>query len=87
MENALRHANACRELLEDGELADALEYCRTQRIDPPPCSLTTQSVGADRQRTVASNLLLDLGRWRKRRRMLKAREQAMLSVREGFPEP
>jgi len=86
MENALSYAKACREMLEDGELADALEYCRAQRIDPPPCSTTTESVGADRQRTVASNLLLDPGWWRERLRMLNAREQAMLAVREGFLE-
>lgn len=61
MEDSLRHANHCRELLDAGSLSAALEYCKAQRIDPPQCTLTAESANADNLRAIAKNMLLDPG--------------------------
>ena len=84
MEDSLKHASHCRELLDAGSLAAALEYCKSQRIDPPQCSLTAVSANADNLRAIAKNMLVDPGWWSKRLRILAARDQAMVAIREGL---
>lgn len=84
MEDSLRHANHCRELLDAGSLSAALEYCKAQRIEPPQCSLTAESANADNLRAIAKNMLVDPGWWAKRIRILASRDQAMAAVRQGL---
>lgn len=83
-EGALIHASACRELLDNGRLSDALEYCKNQGIEPPQCSLNAQSANADRLRILAMNLLADFGWWSKRLKIQAAREEAMVHIRAGW---
>ena len=86
-EGALIHASACIELLDNGCLADALDYCKRQGIEPPQCSLTAQSASADRLRIFAKNMLADFGWWSKRLKIQAAREKSMALIREGLLEP
>ncbi|MES2262501.1 MAG: hypothetical protein V4724_28595 [Pseudomonadota bacterium] len=69
LENALKHSNVCRELLEQGRLADALRYCTNQRIEPPQGLSAAEAANADRMRTLA-----DFGWWSKRLKILAARD-------------
>ena len=80
MEDSLRHAGHCRELLDAGSLAAALEYCKAQRIDPPQCSLTAESANADKLRAIAKNMLIDPGWWSKRLGILASRDQTMAAI-------
>ena len=80
LETAQRHSNACIELLNNKRLADALEYCRNQGIDPPQCSLTAQSVNADRLRIIAMNMLANPQWWTKRLKIQAARDEAMVKI-------
>lgn len=62
-------------MLDAGKLADALTYCKAQRIDPPQCSLTAESPNAHRLRIQAMEHLSDESWWRKRLTIL-ARQDA-----------
>ncbi|WP_147373791.1 hypothetical protein [Massilia cavernae] len=84
MNEALKHSNACRELLDDERLADAIAYCSAQRVEPPQCSLTADSVNADRLRNLAKNMLSDYGWWLKRLKIRAAREAETVRIRQGL---
>lgn len=59
------HANNCSTLIASSNLAGALEYCKTENIELPQCSLTAQSENANRLRTVAGGKLSDPQWWAK----------------------
>lgn len=60
------HAANCSSLLLRNMLAEAIDYCKLQGIDPPKCSLTAESPNAHKLRETAKGMLSDLGWWRKR---------------------
>ncbi|MAF34303.1 hypothetical protein CMO91_00485 [Candidatus Woesearchaeota archaeon] len=66
VQSAREHAIACAKLINDGNLAGALEYCRSLGIDPPQCSLTAQSRNADNLRAKAKRMLGEVDWWVKR---------------------
>lgn len=59
------YAANCQKLIENGDLAAAIEYCKNERIDPPQCSLTAQSESANKLRATASRKLSDSKWWEK----------------------
>lgn len=75
LESAYNHANACIELLDNGRLVDALEYCKNRGIEPPQCSLTAQSANAERLHIVAKNMLADFGGCSNRLKIQAARDE------------
>jgi hypothetical protein len=66
MNLALIHSTACRNLLNDGDLEDAVRYCISQGIEPPvpPCSKASPDYL--RCVEVAKETLSDYGWWEKR---------------------
>ena len=68
------HARKCSEILEAEGLADALQYCSEQSIEPPQCSLTANSDNADRLRATATRMLSEV-KWWKRRLKVQARQE------------
>lgn len=86
LETAQHHATACIKLLDENRLADALEYCKNQGIDPPQCSLTAQSGNADRLRNIAMNMLADPRWWTRRLNSQAARDEAMAQIRTRIRE-
>ena len=77
IEDASKHATACIAMLESGKLADALDYCAAQRVDPPQCSLTAESPNGHRLRLKAMEQLSDEAWWRKRLTILARRDAEM----------
>jgi len=73
MNLALIHSTACQDLLNQGELDDAVRYCIAQGIEPPfpPCSKSSP----DYRRCVdmAQETLSDYGWWEKRVKVRHAR--------------
>lgn len=71
MNLALLHSTACRDLLNEGDLEDAVRYCVAQGVEPPvpPCSKLSPDF--DRCVELAKETLSDYGWWEKR---LKVRE-------------
>jgi hypothetical protein len=70
---ALVHSGACRALIDDGQLEDALRYCAEQGIVPPfsPCLQGTPEY--DRCIEQAKEALSDYGWWEKRLKMRTSR--------------
>jgi len=56
---AASHAAKCTSLLSSNKLAEAIEYCKAQGIDPPQCSLTAESTNAQKLREIAKGMLSD----------------------------
>lgn len=71
---ALIHSTACRTLLDDGQLDDALRYCLAQGIAPPfsPCDKTAPEY--ERCVALAKETLSDYGWWEKRLKLRAARQ-------------
>lgn len=65
-DQAERHANSCAGLINQGKLAEAIEYCKSKHIDPPKCSLTAESKNADNMRSLARRMLSDKKWWSRR---------------------
>lgn len=78
MDDALEHSNKCRELLAEGQLADAIAYCSAQRVEPPHVQL---DVGAPDH---VADTLCDYGWWVKRLKMRTVRESEKLRIRQGL---
>jgi len=83
-DDARKHADACKAMLDAGKLADALAYCAAQRIDPPQCSLTADSPNAHRLRMKAMEHLSDDGWWRKRLAILARRDAEMDRMKQQW---
>ncbi|UMR31596.1 hypothetical protein MJ904_05095 [Massilia sp. MB5] len=66
IDDAGKHAAACITLLDSGKLAEAIDYCSSQSIDPPQCSLTAESQNAHNLRLKAMEHLSSEAWWRKR---------------------
>ena len=60
------HASNCGEKIAASGLAEAIEYCAAQQIDPPQCSLTAKSANADALRAKAARMLSDISWWERR---------------------
>lgn len=73
MNPALIHSTVCRDLLEEGELADAVRYCVAQGVEPPvpPCS--EHAPDYERCVELAKETLSDYGWWDKRLKIRDAR--------------
>jgi hypothetical protein len=81
LEQALRHAEACRELLDQQGLDEALAYCAAQQIEPPHCIGDGPSAEAQTRA-----LLQDCGWWEKRlklRHVRAARRERLLARRRA----
>lgn len=83
MNLALIHSTACRELLNEGDLEDAVRYCVAQGIEPPvpPCS----KLSSDYERCVevAKETLSDYGWWEKRLKVRHTRERRLAESQGG----
>jgi hypothetical protein len=71
---ALVHSTACRDLIEEGRLEDALAYCENQGVAPPfsPCVQGTPEYDQCVQQ--AMETLSDYGWWEKRLKLKAARQ-------------
>jgi hypothetical protein len=65
MSAASSYAHNCFKLIDQGDLAGAIEYCAREGIDPPQCSLTAQSDNATKLRKEAARKLSDQKWWEK----------------------
>jgi ribulose bisphosphate carboxylase small subunit len=76
---ALIHSTACQELLDEGELNDAIRYCIAQGIEPPfqLCDKRAPDYAYWLERATTS--FCDYGWWEKRLKLYHARLAAMPS--------
>jgi hypothetical protein len=72
---ALIHSTACRELLHEGALEDAVRYCIAQGIEPPFPPCTKESPDYDRCVELAKETLSDYGWWEKRLKVQASRSR------------
>lgn len=63
---AKKHAEASAEIISSQGLADALDYCKEQGLEPPQCSLTAESQNAEALRTKAKRMLSEVKWWERR---------------------
>jgi hypothetical protein len=68
MGKAMRHSAACRALLEQDRLSEALAYCVSQQVEPPQFPGGVRAAGEQ-----VSALLQDCGWWGKRLKIRRAR--------------
>ena len=82
MNLALIHSTACRDLLNEGDLGDAVRYCISQGIEPPvpPCSKASPDYL--RCVEVAKETLSDYGWWEKRLKVQHTRGRKQTEMRE-----
>lgn len=71
---ALTHSTTCRELIDAGQLEDALNYCSLQGIAPPFSPCVRNTPGYDRCVELAKETLSDYGWWEKRLKLQDARQ-------------
>lgn len=77
------HAAKCSSLLLRDMLAEAIDYCKLQGIDPPKCSLTAESPNAHKLRETAKGMLSDLVWWQKRLKLKALRDFEHSQIRAG----
>lgn len=77
------HTATCTTLLLRNQLAEAIDYCKAQGIDPPQCSLTAESPNAHKLREKAKEMLSDAGWWRKRLKTKALRDFEQGQIRAG----
>lgn len=65
-----RHAHECSVAISDTGLQEAIDYCTSQNITPPQCSLTARSPNADILRAQARRKLSDPEWWKKQLKKL-----------------
>ncbi|WP_028103770.1 hypothetical protein [Pseudoduganella violaceinigra] len=82
MNLALIHSTACRDLLNDGELEDAVRYCISQGIKPPVPPCAKDSPDYLRCVEVAKETMSDYGWWEKRLKVQHARGRKQAADRE-----
>lgn len=80
--SAKKHAEASAEIISSQGLADALNYCRGQGLEPPQCSLTAASQNAETLRSKAKRMLSD-AKWWERRLERKAVQDFEMSKRQS----
>ena len=73
MNLALLHSAACRDLLNEGELEDAVRYCVAQGVEPPVPPCAKFSPDYERCVELAKETLSDYGWWEKRLKVRDAR--------------
>lgn len=66
VKEATKHAANCVRIINESGLAEALEYCKKQEIDPPQCSLTACTKNAENQRAKASRMICEVKWWSRR---------------------
>lgn len=82
MNLAMLHSTACRELLNEGDLEDAVRYCIAQGIEPPVPPCTRLSSDYERCVEVAKETLSDYGWWEKRLKVRNTRERRQAETQE-----
>lgn len=88
MNFALIHSTVCRDLLEGGDLDDAVRYCVAQGIEPPVPPCVKQTPDFERCVALAKETLSDYGWWEKRLKVRDARGRLQASrERRAAPEP
>lgn len=70
---ALTHSTACRDLLDYGDLDDAVRYCLAQGIEPPFSLCSKSDPEYARCVEIAKATLSDYGWWEKRLKIRHAR--------------
>lgn len=73
MNLALIHSTVCRDLLDKGELADAVRYCVAQGVEPPVPACSELPDDDERCVARAKETLSDYGWWEKRLKVRDAR--------------
>lgn len=87
MNFALIHSTVCRDLLEEGDLDDAVRYCMAQGIEPPVPTCAEQSPDYEHCVALAKETLSDYGWWEKRLKVRDARSRLQASrERRATPE-
>jgi len=70
VEEAASHAEFfatnCSKIIAVQGLAEAMDYCSNQNIEPPQCSLIAQSKNADKMRAIATRMLCEVKWWKRR---------------------
>jgi hypothetical protein len=86
MATASSHAQNCFKLIDQGNLAGAIEYCTREGIDPPQCSLTAQSDNANKLRKEAVRKLSDQKWWEKslKTKAIRGHEADQVISVDGF---
>lgn len=69
------HSAVCHDLLNEGELADAIRYCVAQGIEPPVPPCAKDAPGYERCVALAKEALCDYGWWEKRLKVRNARRR------------
>lgn len=64
--DAKLNSKKCFELIDECGLAEALEFCESQGIAPPQCSLTANSANAENLRAKARRMLCEEKWWKQR---------------------
>ena len=77
------HAKKCDSIIETNGLAEALEYCKLQGIDPPQCSLTAQSENASNLRNKAKRMLCEVSWWERRIGISESRDFEYAQIQAG----
>lgn len=77
------HARKCSDILASKGLADALEYCEKQGIEPPQCSLTATSANAENLRANAARMLSKEKWWKRRLGNKAGQEIELLQIQSG----
>ena len=85
MNLALIHSTKCQDLLNEGQLEDAVHYCVAQGIEPPVPACVKLAPDYQRCVELAKETLSDYGWWEKRLKVREARGRQR-AKREVQPE-
>ena len=77
------HAANCISFLLRDQLAHAIDYCQSHRIDPPQCSLSAESPNANKLREKAKDMLSDVNWWQKRLKTKALRDFEYTQIHAG----
>ena len=86
MNLALIHSTTCRDLLNEGELEEAVRYCVAQGIEPPVPLCVKPSPEYEQCVEHAKETLSDYGWWEKRLKVRDARARRQAEGKERSAE-
>ena len=81
---ALHHSLQCEKLIVECGLKAAIEYAGEQGIEPPQCSLESQSTNADKMRATASRMLCETKWWARRLKNQSLRKSEVRNIKQGL---
>lgn len=77
------NVSTCIKIINRQGLAEAIEYCKQQEIQPPQCSLTAHSPNAELLRTKTARMLSDSKWWATRLKRKAIQDFEHQQVLEG----